>query len=84
MKIVWDELKRQANLNKHGLDFADLDENFFENAVVRPTRSRRWRGIGVSVQGVVAVIFFALGVEAVSVISMRPASRQERKLYAER
>jgi uncharacterized DUF497 family protein len=38
----------------------------------------------VSVHGVIAVIFFALGVEAVSVISMRPANRQERKLYAER
>jgi uncharacterized DUF497 family protein len=33
--------------------------------------------------GVIAVIFFALGAEAVSVISMRPASRQERKLHAE-
>ena len=51
MKIVWDEPKRLANLEKHGLDFADLNETFFDNAVV---------------------------------ISMRPASRNERKLYAER
>ncbi len=29
MKIVWDESKRLANLDKHGLDFADLDEVFF-------------------------------------------------------
>ena len=26
MKIVWDEPKRLANLDKHGLDFADLNE----------------------------------------------------------
>jgi uncharacterized DUF497 family protein/uncharacterized protein (DUF4415 family) len=34
VKIVWDEPKRLANLEKHGLDFADLDEAFFENALV--------------------------------------------------
>jgi uncharacterized protein (DUF4415 family) len=28
MKIVWDEPKRLANLDKHGLDFADLNEAF--------------------------------------------------------
>ncbi|MGY3614279.1 BrnT family toxin [Bradyrhizobium sp. USDA 10063] len=83
MVIVWDEPKRQANLVKHGLDFADLDETFFDNALLRPTHSRRWRGIGVSAHGVIAVVFFALGAEAISVISLRPASRQERKLYAE-
>jgi uncharacterized protein len=80
MMIVWDEPKRQANLVKHGLDFADLDETFFDMALVRPTRSGRWRGVGMSTHGVIAVIFFALGAEAISV---RPASRQERKLYAE-
>jgi uncharacterized protein len=30
------------------------------------------------------VVFITLGKEAVSVISMRPASKNERKLYAER
>jgi uncharacterized DUF497 family protein len=29
MQIVWDEPKRLANLDKHGLDFADLNETFF-------------------------------------------------------
>ena len=24
MKIIWDEPKRQANIEKHGLDFADV------------------------------------------------------------
>jgi len=28
VKIVWDEPKRLANLDKHGLDFADLDLGF--------------------------------------------------------
>jgi uncharacterized protein len=28
MQILWDEPKRLANLDKHGLDFADLNEAF--------------------------------------------------------
>jgi uncharacterized DUF497 family protein len=30
MQIVWDEIKRQANIKKHRLDFAALDECFSE------------------------------------------------------
>jgi uncharacterized DUF497 family protein len=26
--FTWDETKRQANLNKHGLDFADVEQVF--------------------------------------------------------
>lgn len=32
MRLVWDEPKRQQNIAKHGLDFADLTSAFFENA----------------------------------------------------
>ena len=86
MKIVWDEPKRLANLDKHGLDFADLNEAFFDNALVIPShnKSKRWIGIGVSIRSVVVVVFARLGREGVSIVSMRPASRSERKLYAER
>ncbi len=86
MKIVWDEPKRLANLDKHGLDFADLDETFFDNALVIPShnKSKRWVAIGISIRGVIVVVFARLGREGVSIISMRPASRSERKLYAER
>ena len=86
MKIVWDEPKRLANLEKHGLDFADLNEAFFDNAVVIPShnKNRRWIAVGVNMRGVVVVVFARLGREGVSIISMRPASRNERKLYAER
>lgn len=83
MKIVWDEPKRLANLDKHGLDFADLDETFFDTALVLPSYNKRWRGIGKNIRGVVVVVFVTLGKEAIGIISMRPASRYERKLYAE-
>jgi uncharacterized DUF497 family protein len=84
VKIVWDEPKRLANLAKHGLDFADLIETFFDNALVLPSYRNRWAGIGKNIRGVIVVVFVALGKEAISVISMRPANRTERKLYAER
>lgn len=86
MQIVWDEPKRLANLEKHGLDFADLNETFFDNALVVPSHNKRkrWVAIGVSIQGAIVVVFARLGREGISIISMRPASRDERKLYAER
>ena len=84
MKILWDEPKRLANIKKHGLDFADLNETFFDDALVLPSYNKRWRGIGKDIRGVIAVVFVTLGKEAVSVISMRPANRYERELYAQR
>ena len=82
MNILWDEPKRLANLDKHGLDFADLNETFFETALVLPSYGKRWRGIGKTIRGVVVVVFVTLGKEAISVISMRSASKSERRLYA--
>lgn len=45
MKIVWDEAKRMANRDKHGLDFADLTSDFFLEAVVLPARNERFKAI---------------------------------------
>jgi hypothetical protein len=80
MRIVWDEPKRISNLANHGFDFADLEGAFFESAVIRPSHSGRFRAIGPSAHGLIAVVFAPLGSEAISVISMRRASRNERKL----
>lgn len=84
MKIVWDEPKRYANLAKHGLDFADVGELDWQNVVVveaSPTDSgrRRLKAIGYFRDGAAAVVFALLGMEAISIISFRPASRNERR-----
>ncbi len=78
MKIVWDEVKRQTNLAKHGLDFADLDTGFFSEAALGPTDKGRFVAVGEWAGTEVTVVFRPLGAEAISVISMRPASRKER------
>lgn len=82
MKIVWDELKRLTNLAKHGLDFSDLDPNFFVNARVAPSVDGRFVAVGEleAQMMIVTVVFKPLGAEAIAVISMRPASRKERNI----
>ncbi len=79
MKIVWDEPKRLTNLAKHGLDFADLDAAFFSEAALGPADQGRFVAIGECAGTAITVVFRPLGAEAISVISMRPASRKERK-----
>jgi uncharacterized DUF497 family protein len=61
------------------LDFADLDEGFFERSMIVPAKSNRLIAVGRLADGIVVVVFVALGSEGVSVISMRPA-KKERKL----
>jgi len=80
MRIVWDEPKRLANLARHRLDFADLDETFFERSVFVPARLGRQIAVGRHRSGIILVVFVALGTEGLSVVSMRPASRKERRL----
>ena len=81
MKIIWDEPKRRANLDKHGMDFADLNATFFDTALVLKTHGDRWRAIGVNIRGLIVVIFARRGAEGVSIVSMRPASKKERAFY---
>jgi uncharacterized DUF497 family protein len=39
MEIVWDEPKRIANIEKHGLDFADLTFEFFLSSLSFPPKT---------------------------------------------
>lgn len=87
MKIVWDEPKRQTNLATHGLDLADAESFDWDTALVVPGHAGesgrpRFRAIGWLGNDLVTLVFSPLGAEAISVISLRPASRTERRLYA--
>lgn len=88
MVIVWDEPKREANLAKHGLDFAafqagfDFDTAIVEQGEVDRAGPQRFKLIGVfDDRIVVAAVVAPLGSEALSLISLRPASRNERRTY---
>jgi uncharacterized protein len=88
VNIIWDEPKRLSNLVKHGLDFADIEEGFdFDGAIVLPAKPSRtglarFRLIG-ELRGalLVAIVRSSLGSEAISIVSLRPASQKERKLH---
>jgi|GEM_PF-356119 len=81
MQISFDESKRLQNLAKHGLDFADLDVAYFVSAIVVPAKLGRFMAIGVLSRDVIATVFAKLGSQGLSVVSMRRASRKERKAY---
>jgi uncharacterized DUF497 family protein len=84
MKVTSDQPKRLANMAKHGLDFAILTEEFFADALVISAKSGRYQAIGRDASGVISVVFAVLGLEGISVVSMRPASKRERKLFGEK
>jgi uncharacterized DUF497 family protein len=88
--VVWDEKKREANIDAHGLDFAAAERLFdWNGAVVWPAHpgkrgEYRYRAIGLfGGERLVTVVFSPLGMEAMSIISMRAASAKGRRIYAE-
>lgn len=79
MLIVWDEPKRLVNIAKHGLDFGELTAEFFLGAAILPASLDRSKAVNVHKGQAVTAVFKPLGGEAVSVISLRPAGRVERR-----
>jgi uncharacterized protein len=79
MMIIWDEPKRVANRAKHGLDFGDLTPEYFAHAGITRSHGGRLVAVGDLNERLVTVIFLPMGREGLSVISMRPASRKERR-----
>ncbi len=80
MEITWDEPKRLATLAGRSLDFAMVTEAFFASAKVVPAREGRFLAIGLIGTRAYAVIFKPLGSEAVSLISLRVATKKERAI----
>ena len=85
MRFIWDEPKRQANLNKHGVDFTDAERVFagptftFEDDR-EDYGEQRWVTLGLlGVQ--VVVIVHTETEEEIRVISMREADNNEQLLF---
>jgi uncharacterized protein len=84
--IVWDEAKRQANLAKHGLDFADAHLVYDNPEKVtftspRGTEDRRLDVVMVQVAGRILTLVYVERGTDIRVISFRFASRRERRAY---
>ncbi len=78
MKITYDEPKRATTLTERRLDMAALTVAFFETATVFEAKDDRFMAVGPFEGDIISVVFKPLGTEAISIISMRRASRKER------
>ena len=84
--ILWDEAKRQANLDKHGLDFLDavmvLESPYrLDIESVRSSEQRTQSFAYVfDVLAVLTVVHVARE-DAMPIVSFRPASEEERSIY---
>lgn len=84
--ILWDEAKRLANLDKHGLDFIDavmvLDSPYrldIENVRGGEQRTQSFAYV-FDVLTVLTVVHVARE-DALRIVSFRPASEEERSAY---
>ena len=89
MRFEWDEAKNQANIRKHGIDFNDAAALFSSALLVASDARRdygeeRFHGVGLLHGRVVVVVFTQRTPETIRLISLRKASRRERKQYETR
>ena len=85
MRFTWDEMKRQANLSKHGLDFADAEKVFAGPLIlVEDNRhdygEQRTIGIGL-LNFLVVLIVHVESDHEIRIISMRKATSDEIDLF---
>jgi uncharacterized DUF497 family protein len=85
MQFVWHAPKRQANLKKHGMDFADAERVFsgptftFEDDR-EDYGEQRWITLGLLGAKVVVIVHTETA-EEIRVISMREADNDEQLLF---
>ncbi len=82
----WDENKRKYNLEKHGIDFIDILEIFDDQNRIEfdNTRSgeKRFQTIGMVNDVILFLVYTSRGKKK-RIISVRRASKNERKAYEE-
>lgn len=85
MDFEWHDLKAEANLKKHGIDFADAISIFTGPMLeLRSDRAgqERWKAIGLMGGIEIAIIYTPRG-KYRRIISARRAQKNERQAYYE-
>ncbi|MCW5849647.1 MAG: BrnT family toxin [Anaerolineae bacterium] len=85
MDLEWDEAKRQANIRKHHIDFADVGEVFNGDIVIIEDDrfdygERRFVVFGLFRGHIVAVVYTEHG-NVMRIISARKATKNEERDY---
>lgn len=86
MEYEWDENKRQSNLEKHGLDFVIAYKIYesLDKLTIPSHYASEQRWIDIAPMGeelLVLTLVYTYRKERIRVISLRKASKQERRLY---
>lgn len=85
MRFIWDDNKNKNNIQKHGIDFHD-GWQIFEKPILERIDNRkeyneeRWIALG-ELEGAVVVLVYTYRQQEIRIISIRRASRCERKIY---
>ena len=85
MKYDWDEAKNQTNIEKHQIDFSEILDFEWDEAVVRRSdrfQEQRWLAIGYLGDRLIVVVFTDRG-DIRRIFSVRVASNSERGEYAQ-
>jgi uncharacterized protein len=80
----WDSAKAEANLAKHGVSFEEAATVFADGAAVfldDPTDADRFIVIGMSATPRVLFVVHVIRAERERIISARPATAAEERLY---
>ena len=89
MKFEWDDQKAIANLKKHGVTFGEATEVFYDPNALEAAdpeysgEEDRFVIIGYSTRRLLFVVFAQRYKDVIRIISARPPTPTERKLYEE-
>lgn len=87
VEFEWDEYKAQSNVEKHGVTFEEAAEVFFDpfyqGGDASVNNEEREFIIGYSLSQHLLLVVYTERGERTRLISARPTTRTERKLYEE-
>jgi uncharacterized DUF497 family protein len=89
MSYTWHRKKAEANIHKHGINFADAvgvfeDDNLLWQEDVDAYDEVRFIALGADYLGRILVVVFTMDEETIRIISARKADKYERETYEER
>jgi len=89
MNCQWDPAKAEANVKKHGVEFADAVAVFEDPAAItikdpQAEGEQRFLSMGMDVLGQIIVVVYTYRGDEVRLISARKATKKELRVYEKR
>lgn len=88
LEFTWDERKRQTNIKKHGIDFADVTGIFYDDETIiiedpEHYEEQRYIALGIDAKSrAVVVVHVYRDEDVIRIISARKADPTERQQIA--